>query len=67
MESTNDLSQKMEEMVRLLAIIARRSVSQTDLILQLKGLGFTPKRIADLLGTSPNVVSVTLHKSKRGK
>jgi hypothetical protein len=67
MEFTDDLSRKVDEMVKLLAIMARRSVSQTDLILQLDSVGFTPKRIAELVGTSPNVVSVTLHKSKRGK
>ena len=65
MEHSDGLNQKMEEMVRLLAIMARRSVSQTDLIVQLHAQGFSPKRIAELVGTSPNVVSVTLHKSKR--
>jgi DNA-directed RNA polymerase specialized sigma24 family protein len=67
MEFTEDLNHRIDEMVKLLAIIARRSLSQTELILQLKGLGFAPKRIAELVGTTPNVVSVTLHKSKRGK
>jgi hypothetical protein len=58
---------KLDEMVALLALIARRGIRQSDLINELSALGFGPKRIAQLVGTTPNAVSVTLHKTKRRK
>lgn len=55
-----------EEIVRLLAIQLRRSSeSQADAILELSRAGFGPTRIADLLGTTPNTVNVTLQKAKK--
>lgn len=65
--NTNDdvLVERLDEMVGLLAIIAKRGVRQTDLIHELGNAGFGPKRIAKLVGTSPNVVSVTLHKKRQ--
>jgi predicted transcriptional regulator len=30
-------------------------------------VGFSPKRIAELLHTTPNTVSVSLHKAKKSK
>ena len=59
------LIERLDEMVRLLAVIAKRSTRQVDLITELGAQGFTPKRIAELIGTTPNAVSVTLHKIRR--
>ncbi|HLX71333.1 MAG TPA: hypothetical protein VKV04_17035 [Verrucomicrobiae bacterium] len=61
------LIERLNEMVGLLAIIAKRGVRQADLIHELGQAGFGPKRIATLLGTSPNSVSVTLHKRRASK
>lgn len=55
-----------EEMVRLLAVQVRaQSESQADAIREFSRAGFGPSRIADLLGTTPGTVNVTLAKSKR--
>jgi predicted transcriptional regulator len=64
--NTNDelLVERLNEMVFLLAIIAKRGVRQLDLIHELGDSGFGPKRIAELVGTSPNTVSVALHKKR---
>jgi DNA-directed RNA polymerase specialized sigma24 family protein len=63
--STDELLiERLDEMVRLLAVIAKRSTRQVDLITELGAQGFAPKRIAELLGTTPNAVSVTLHKMR---
>jgi len=40
---------------------------QSSLIRELNAVGFKPKRIAELLGTTPNTVSVALHQIKKGK
>jgi len=54
-----------EEIVRLLAIQVRRGfASQGQAILELGRAGFGPKRIAELLGTTPNTVNVALAKDR---
>jgi hypothetical protein len=54
-----------DEIVRLLAIQVRLQFeSQTDAIREMSRAGFGPTRIAELLGTTPGTVNVTLTKSK---
>jgi hypothetical protein len=54
-----------EEIVRLLAIQVRwQYENQADAIRDLSRAGFGPSRIAELLGTTPGTVNVTLAKSK---
>jgi hypothetical protein len=65
MTDQSQLVQKLDEMIKLLAIIGRRGAKQSELIQELGELGFGPKRIAELVGTTPNVVSVTLFKNRR--
>lgn len=55
-----------EEIVRLMIIQLRRNTkNQAELIIELDKAGFGPARIAELLGTTPNVVNVTLSKAKK--
>ena len=55
-----------EETVRLLAMQVRAQYeSQAEAIRELSKAGFGPKRIADLIGTTPGTVTVSLAKSKR--
>jgi DNA-directed RNA polymerase specialized sigma24 family protein len=56
----------IEELVRLMAIDLRmRTQSQGEAILELNKAGFGPSRIAELLGTTPNTVNVTIQKAKK--
>jgi hypothetical protein len=56
----------MEEVVRLLAIQLRRQTeSQAEAIEEMNRAGFGTKRIAELLGTTPNTVNVTIAKKKK--
>ena len=57
----------LEEIVKLLAVLAVGNKSQAVAIKELSDVGFEPKRIAELLGTTANNVRVTLHKVKKGK
>lgn len=59
--------QALKEMVMLLTILVRRESMQSSLIRDLNEVGFKPKRIAELLGTTPNTVSVALHQIKKNK
>jgi DNA-directed RNA polymerase specialized sigma24 family protein len=67
MEEPTKTEALLDEAVRLLAILAKRGVSQATIITELNNAGFQPKRIADLLGTTPNTVSVTLHAARKRK
>jgi hypothetical protein len=54
------------ELVRLLVIDLRhRLSSQGEVIQELNKAGFGPSRIAELLGTTPNTVNVTIQKAKK--
>ena len=55
-----------EEIVRLLTIQLRRSVkSQAETILELSRAGFSPSRIAELLGTSIGTVNQDLVRARK--
>jgi hypothetical protein len=60
-----ELLQTQKEIVMLLAVLAKRNTLQSLVIMEMASVGFSPKRIAELLGTSPNSVSVTLLKSRK--
>lgn len=56
----------LEELVRLKVLELRRMTeTQTELILELSKVGFGNTRIAELLGTTPNTVNVTVQKAKK--
>jgi hypothetical protein len=62
------MMEPLEEVVRLLAIQLRRDTeSQSQAIEELNRAGFGTSRIAELLGTTPNTVNVTVAKKKRKK
>lgn len=56
-----------DELARLMALLIRLQLkSQAQAIVELGRIGFAPKRIAELLGTTANTVNVQLAKT-RGK
>lgn len=60
--------QTIDDVARLLAVLVRESFeTQSDAILAMSRTGMGPSRIAELLGTSPNTVNVTLQKAKGKK
>ena len=65
MNNDDRILERLDELVRLMAIVAKRGARQTEIIHELGDQGFGPKRIAELLGTTPNTVSVALHKKRR--
>jgi transcriptional regulator len=44
--------------------LAAKGESQTNQIIMLNAIGFTASEIANLLGTTPNTVSVTVYQQK---
>lgn len=61
--NTSDL----QEVAQLLAILVKRGTLQSTVIQEMGNVGMSPKRIAELLGTSPNTVNVALHHARKGK
>lgn len=59
--------QYLRETVMLLAILVKRGEVQSAVIQEMDSVGFSPKRIAELLETSPNTVSVALHHARKSK
>lgn len=52
--------EKLDRVLRLLALIAVKGLSQTDQIALLDRAGFAPKEIAEIVGTTSNTVRVGL-------
>lgn len=63
---TADLGKKLDIVIRLLAAQLTAGKTKSDAILQLAELGFAPREIASIVQVTPNRVSVTLYKSRRG-
>ena len=59
--------EELRRMNRLLAVTSLRDLSKRERIELLANVGFPPREIADLIGTTPNTVSVELSKLRRRK
>lgn len=60
-------TQELKEISMLLAILVRRGTLQSTVIQEMGNVGMSPKRIAELLGTSANTVNVALHNARKNK
>jgi DNA-binding CsgD family transcriptional regulator len=56
----DDIASELRRISRLLTLLVTKDLSQKDKIALLSTAGLQPKEIADLIGTTPNTVSVTL-------
>jgi CRP-like cAMP-binding protein len=63
-EILRSINTKLDQMLRLAALQMASNVKQVQAIQTLSAAGFERKLIADLLGTTPGTVSVTLAKAK---
>jgi DNA-binding NarL/FixJ family response regulator len=62
-----ELNENVKTLVRLNALIIVSGRSQREQIHLLSKGGFSPKEIADIIGTSANTVSVELSRKRREK
>jgi len=57
---------KLDDVARLLAVLIKlQTPTQAEAIREMSRSGLGPTRIAQLLGTTPNTVNVTIGKSKK--
>lgn len=61
-----DILVALEKIAKLLSLIATKGESQKQQIALLNSVGFQPKEIAELLGTTPNNVRVALVSIRKG-
>lgn len=67
MEKGQELLPELRRITKLVALIATKDQNQTERIQILSSAGFPPADIADIVGTTPNTVNVTLARlRKRG-
>ena len=66
-DSSTDIVHELRKISRLMAVTTLRDLNQRERIELLGTAGFAPREIADLIGTTPNTVSVELSKLKRRK
>jgi len=61
----DEVLDELRKVTALLSVIATRGLTQRDQIAALARAGLAPKQIAELLGTTPNTVSVYLSQLKK--
>jgi len=67
MNTDNDISDKLNILIKLIALGLCKDKTQSEQIAFLSSAGISPKEIANLLGTTSNTVSVTLSGIKKKK
>ena len=60
-----EISEKIDAVVRLLAVSVTAGKKRTEKLVLLSQAGFQPKKIAELLGTTPNSVRVELSRLRK--
>lgn len=55
----------LERIAKLLGILVAEGKTQREAVLRLADVGFEPREIADLLGTTANTVRVTIHQARK--
>lgn len=65
MEEDKEIKDLLREVVALLSVQVKREVSQTVIIKELSEAGLQPKRIAEIVGTTPNTVRVAVYHAKK--
>lgn len=55
-----EIIERLDKLTRIVALSNTKGLTSTERISLLHQAGFAPREIADMLNTTPNVVSVTL-------
>lgn len=65
MEDNKEIKELLREVVALLSVQVKREASQIVIIKELSEAGLQPRRIAEIVGTTPNTVRVAVHHAKK--
>jgi len=61
----NEITERLDKLIHIVALSSTRGLTLTERISLLHQAGFSPKEIADILGTTSNVVNVRLSEMRR--
>ena len=61
----DELFAEIKKLNKLLILLLTKDFTQNDKVLFLDNSGYTPKEIAEIIGTTSNTVSVTINKLKK--
>lgn len=61
----DEILSEIKKLNKLLVLILMKDFKQNEKILFLNSSGFSPKEIAEIIGTTSNTISVTLNKLKK--
>ena len=64
-DAAKEILAELKKIGRVLTLMATRDLPQTEKIKLLSDVGLQPKEIAELIGTTPNTVSVRLSSMRR--
>lgn len=64
-EHVKEVVTRLDRLIRIVALTGMREMSMTEKIMALSKCGFKPSEIADLVGTTSNVVNVRLSELRR--
>lgn len=67
MSNDKELLGIQKEIAMFLSILVKRDTLQSTLIKELNASGFTPKRIAEIIGTTANTIRVSLSQMRKSK
>ena len=60
-----EITNRLDKLTRIIAATSTQGLTMTERIHLLHSTGFAPKEIADILGTSSNVVNVRLSEMRK--
>jgi predicted transcriptional regulator len=63
----DNVGRQLERIANLLGLLATHGKPQVEQIAVLSGAGYTPSEIAQLVGTTPNTVSVALSQMRAAR
>jgi CRP-like cAMP-binding protein len=61
----NNVLSELQQIKKLLLVLCTKDQSQKEQIKILSNVGFQPKEIAELIGSTANTVNVTLNRLKK--
>jgi len=67
LDSNQEILQELKKITKLLIMFVNKDEDQTEKIRNLSSMGFQPKEIAEMIGTTANTVSVTINRLKKKK
>jgi DNA-directed RNA polymerase specialized sigma24 family protein len=61
----NEITKRLDRLIRIVALSSTKGYTSTERIYLLSQAGFGPKEIAEMIGTTQNVVNVRLSEMRK--